>query len=172
MDAQDPTVRRAPAEEGAEVPREVWEALAAAQARPFVPILPNLIGAAIGFLVLLAAPWVCLKIQEWVLQDEIVSDKIAIWLAGMSWEDNAVLALIGAVLFLALGAILQAWEHQRPFHSRWPVWLAFPIAVGTIVAETLVRGGTVFSGGVLGLAVAVAFVIHWLIVIGLREELD
>ena len=172
MDAQNPIVGRASDEEGAEIPREVWEALAAAQARPFVPILPNLIATAMGFLVLMATPWACLEIQEWALQDEIVSDKAAIWLAGMTWGDNAVLALIGALLFLAIGTILQAWEHHRPFQSRWPVWLAFPTVVGTIVAETLVRGGTVFSGGILGLTVAVAFVIHWLIVIGLREELD
>ncbi len=172
MDAQHPTIGRASAEEEAEVPREVWDALAAAQARPFVPILPNLLAAAVGFLVLMVTPWVCLKIQEWALEDEVVSDKVAIWLAGMSWEDNAALALIGALVFLALGAILQAWDHYRPVHPRWPVWLAFPVAVAIIVTETLLRGGTVFSGGILGLAVAVAFVIHWLVVIGLREELD
>lgn len=172
MDVQEPTVGHAPAEEDAEISREVWDALAAAQARPFVPLLPNLLATALGFLSLMAAPWVCLTVQEWALEDEIVSDQIAIWLAGMSWEDNAVVALIGALLFLAIGAILQAWEHHRPLHPRWPVWLAFPIAVGTIVAESVVRGGTVFSGGILGLAVAVAFVVQWLTVVGLREELD
>lgn len=172
MDAQNPTAGRAPADADTEIPPEVWTALAAAQARPFVPILPNLIATAIGFLVLMTTPWACLKIQEWALEDEIVSDKVAIWLIGMTWEENAVVALIGALLFLAMGAILQAWEHHRPFQSRWPIWLSFPIVVGMIVAETLVRGGTVFSGGILGLAVTVAFVIHWLVVIGLREELD
>ncbi|MHB1558001.1 MAG: hypothetical protein ACYC61_11100 [Isosphaeraceae bacterium] len=172
MDVQEPTVGRAPAEEDAEIPREVWDALAAAQARPFIPLLPNLLATALGFLSLMAAPWVCLKIEEWALEDEIVSDKIAIWLAGMSWEDNAVVALIGAVLFLTIGAILQAWEHHRPFNPRWPVWLAFPIAVPIIVAEAVLRGGTVFSGAVAAVAVAVSFVIHWLTVVGLREALD
>lgn len=172
MEAQDPTVGRSRGEGIAEERRAAMDELAIAQDRPFIPLLPNLIATAAGFLSLLAAPWICLKIHEWILEDEIVSDRVSIWLTVMSMEDSAVIAVIGSLLFLAIGAMLQAWDHWRPFSPRWPVWLSFPIAGTTIIPETLLRGGTVLSSSILAVAVAVSFVIHWLTVAGLREEMD
>ena len=50
--------------------------------------------------------------------------------------------------------------------------LAFPIAVGLLMPEALLRGGSVLTGAVVGVAIAVAFGVHWVALVLLREELD
>ncbi len=153
-------------------PEPGWSHPLIAPARPFIPLVPNLVGTGAGFLVLLVAPWICSKILERILGDDVVQDKVSIMLIVMSLEENAFIALVGSLLFLAVGMILQVWDHRHPFHLRWAIWLAYPIAIGLVVAETLLRGGTTLSGAILGVAIASAFAVQWITVVALREEMD
>ena len=152
------------------VPKWVDEPIV--RARDVLPIVPNLLATFVGFLALMAAPWICLHIHQMILEDAIEEDRFAGLFVEATLEQTAVIAVVGAFLFLVIGIILQAWQHHRPFPSAWPVVLAFPIAVGLLMPETLLRGGTALTGAVVGGAIAVAFGVHWLALIFLREELD
>jgi hypothetical protein len=152
------------------VPKWVDEPIV--RARDVVPIVPNLFATFAGFLALMVAPWVCLHIHEMILEDAIVEDRFAGLFIEATLEQTAVIAVVGSFLFLVIGIILQAWQHHRPFPSAWPVVLAFPIAVGLLMPETLLRGGTALTGVVVGVAIAAAFGVHWVALVLLREELD
>lgn len=142
------------------------------RARDILPFLPNVLATFAGFLALMAAPWICLQIHEMILEDAIVEDRFAGLFVDATLEQTAIVAVVGASLFLVIGIILQAWQYHRPFPSRWPVVLAFPIAVGLIMSETLLRGGTALTGAVVGVAIAAAFGVYWVALVLLREELD
>jgi hypothetical protein len=137
-----------------------------------VPVGPNLFATMAGFLVLLVAPWICLNILEFMWEDALNEDQIANLLILASFEDSIVIAVIGALLFLVIGIILQAWQHHRPFRSRWAIVLAFPIICILIVPEALMRGGTLLSGTVVASAIAVAFSLHWAIVVIMSEAMS
>src|SRR5437660_1734202 len=78
----------------------------------------------------------------------------------------------GALLFLVIGIILQAWQARRPFAARRPALLAFPIAWALIVPETLLRGGSLLAGAVVATAVALAFAVQWGALFLLREAMS
>ena len=80
--------------------------------------------------------------------------------------------MVGSLLFLVIGTVLQAWQHHRPFPSRWPVILAFPIACVLLLPECPAARGLVFSGAVVGTVIALAFIVHWVAVRLLREAMD
>lgn len=126
-----------------------------------VPIGPNLFAAISAFIVLLAAPWFCLSILEAVWEEAIGQDQVANHLILVGPEEAILNAAVGAALFVVIGAILQTWHYLRPFPSRLPIVLAFPIAWAFIMPEALLAGGSVLSGAVVGTAIALAFAVHW-----------
>jgi hypothetical protein len=136
------------------------------------PLVPNLIATIVGFVCLMAVPWICLHVLWALWEDAIGEDRIAGLFILADWEETLIIAVVGALLFLVIGAILQAWQYQRPFSSRWPALLAFPIAWGLLVPEALVRGGSLLSGAVVGSALALAFSIQWAALVYLREAMD
>jgi hypothetical protein len=149
-----------------------WADEPAVKACYVVPIVPNLLATFAGFLALMIAPWICLQIHLAILEDAIEDDRVAALFVLASLEETAVIAVLGSLLFLVVGIILQAWQYHRPFPSRWPALLAFPIAMGLLMPEALLRGGSAVSGAVIGAALAVAFGVHWVSVVILREEMD
>jgi hypothetical protein len=143
-----------------------------ARAADIAPIGPNLIALIVGFTCLMAAPTVCLHALESLWDYAIVEDPVGSVLVLASWDQFLVHSVAGALLFLLIGLILQAWQHRRPFASRWPAVLAFPIAWGLIVPETVLRGGTLLSGAVVATAVALVFAVQWGSLVLLRETMD
>ena len=143
-----------------------------ARARDIVPIGPNLIALIVGFTCLMAAPTVCLHTLESLWDYAIVEDPVGSFLVLASWDQFLVHSAAGALLFLVIGLILQAWQHRRPFASRWPAVLAFPIAWGLIAPETALRGGTLLSGAVVATTVALVFAVQWGSLVLLRETMD
>ena len=77
-----------------------------------------------------------------------------------------------AILFLVIGIALQVWQYRRGFSSWRPLVLAFPIVGLLLVPEALARGGTVRGWAVLGMAIALAFWVHWLAVLAASELTD
>jgi hypothetical protein len=152
------------------VPKWVDEPIV--RVRDVLPFVPNVLATFAGFLVLLIAPWICLKIHEIILEDASLGDRGSNLLESLELDASAIIAVVGSSLFLMIGIILQAWQHRRPFSSQWPVVLAFPIVMALIVPEALLRGFTFFTGVVVGAAIAVAFGVHWVALVILREELD
>jgi hypothetical protein len=141
-------------------------------ASEIVPIGPNLFATFASFVALLAAPWISQQILLGLWDDAIGEDPVATLFVLANLEESFLIAAAGAAFFLVVGVILQAWWHQRPYSVRWPVVLAFPIALGLIVPESLMRGGSLISGVVVGLAVALVFVVHWRVLVHLSETMD
>lgn len=137
-----------------------------------VPIGPNLYATLASFIVLLVLPWPCLYILLAVWAEVIADDPVAGFLILANPLDSLVHAAVGAVLFLIIAAVLQTWNHHRPFPSRIPVLLAFPVAWGLIVPESLANGGSFLSGIILGSAIALAFGVHWGALRFLNEAID
>jgi hypothetical protein len=136
------------------------------------PLAPNFLSTIVGFVCLMAAPWVCLHIVEAAWEEAIGNDPIAALFIMPSLEEALVIAAVGTLLFLVIGAVLQVWQYHRPFPSRWPVFLAFPIAWGLFVPEALLRGGSLLTGALIGSAIAVAFSFQWATLVWLREAMD
>jgi hypothetical protein len=137
-----------------------------------IPLVPNVLSTIVGFVCLMGAPWICLHVLATLWQDAIGDDRVASLFLLASLEETLVIAVVGALLFLVIGAILQVWQYRRPFPSRWPVLLAFPILWGLLVPEALLRGGSLLSGFVVGSAIATTFGIQWATLVYLREALD
>ena len=137
-----------------------------------VPIVPNVFATFASFIALLAAPWIGQQILMGLWEDAIGEDPVATLFVLANLEETFIIAAVGAAFFLVVGVILQAWWHHRPFSLRWPIVLAFPIAVGLIVPESLLRGGSLISGAVVGLAVALVFAVHWRVLVHLNEAMD
>jgi hypothetical protein len=113
-----------------------------------------------------------LRVLDALWEEAIGEDRVAGLFILANFEETLVIAVVGALLFLVIGAILQVWQYHRPFPSRWPVFLAFPIAWGLLVPEALLRGGSLLSGAVVGSAIALAFATQWASLVYLREALD
>ncbi len=143
-----------------------------ARATDIVPIGPNVISLVVGFALWTAAPTVCLHTLEAVWEDAIGEDQLAGLVVMASWQEALAIASVGAPSFLVIGLVLQAWRFRRPFASRWPAILAFPIAWGLIVPEAVLRGGTLLSGAVVASAVALVFAVQWGSLVLLRETMD
>jgi hypothetical protein len=143
-----------------------------AAAGDIVPIGPNLAAAIVGFVCLAAVPWICLHILVAIWEDAIGVDRVAGLFILADFEQTLIVAAVGALLFLVIGAILQVWQFRHPFPSRRPILLALPIAWGLLMPEALMRGGSLLSGAVVGAAVALAFGIQWAAVVYLREAMD
>jgi hypothetical protein len=136
------------------------------------PLGPNFLATIVGFVCLVFAPWICLHVLAALWEDAIGEDRVAGLFVLANLEETLVIAIVGALLFLVIGAILQVWQYHRPFPSRWPAFLAFPITWGLLVPEALLRGGSLLSGAVVGSAIAVAFAIQWATLVCLREAMD
>ena len=87
-------------------------------------------------------------------------------------EESFVIAVVGSLVFLVIGVILQAWQSHRPFPSRWPLIFAWPIAWVLLVPDALLRGGSVLSGVIVGAVVALAFGVYWVTLVYLRETME
>jgi hypothetical protein len=150
--------------------------LLAARPRPaatdVVPIVPNLLAAFAGFLLLNAAPWVYVFAMDAVGAEIDVHDEVADMFVLTNVRETAGRAVLGALFFAIVIAILQVWQHRRPFPARWPIFLAYPVLLVLIVPESLVLGGTLMSGIVGSLAIAVAFAGQWGMFVALRAISD
>jgi hypothetical protein len=137
-----------------------------------VPIGPNLFATLASFVALLVAPRICLHILDGLWEDAIGEDHVAMLFVLANLEETLVIAAVGALLFLVIGIVLQVWWHHRPFALRAPIWLAFPIAWGMIMPESLLRGGSLVSGALIGSAVALVFAVHWEMLVFLSDSLE
>jgi hypothetical protein len=137
-----------------------------------IPIGPNLFATLASFVALSVAPRICLHILDGLWEDAIGEDHVATLFVLANLEETLVIAAVGALFFLVIGIILQAWWHHRPFELRRPILLAFPIAWALIMPESLWRGGSLVSGALIGSAVALAFAVHWEMLVFLNESMD
>ena len=137
-----------------------------------VPLGPNVFAVCVCFAFLMAAPWICLEIQAKFWEDTIDEDPIANRFLATSVEESLVIAVVGSLLFLVIGVILQAWQSHRPFPSRWPLIFACPIAWVLLVPDALLRGGSVLSGVIVGTVAALAFGVYWVTLVYLRETME
>ena len=133
---------------------------------------PTLAATIVGFLCLLAGPWICLHVLATIWEDAIGEDRVAGLFILATFEETLVIAVVGALLFSVVDVILQAWQHQRLFPSHRPVVLAFPIALGLLVPEALMRGGSLLAGVVVGSTLALSFSAQWATLVCLRESMD
>lgn len=137
-----------------------------------LPIAPNLLAAVVGFCSLIAAPWVCWHALGTFLDDAIGEDRVAGLFIVASFEEPLIVATVGAILFLVIGAILQFWQYQHPFPSALPVYLAFPIIWSLLVPEALLHGGTILTCAIVGSVFAASFGAQWATLVYLRETMD
>jgi hypothetical protein len=137
-----------------------------------VPIGPNLLATLAGFVFLMAAPWINFQVLSILSGEAIVEDELAASFVLMSLQKTFQAAAVGALLFLVVGAILQAWHYQRPFPWRRPMWLAFPIVFALLLPESLLKGGWVLPAAAISFVIALAFGVHWGMLILLRETMD
>ena len=168
VDSANPTATGTPARDPGRI-RAPGERVAVGDV---LPIWPNLVATFVGFLCLLATPWICLRVLATVWADAIGEDRVAGLFILATFEETLVIAAVGALLFLVIGAILQGWQYQRPFSSRWPVYLALPIAWGVFVPEALMRGGSLLAGAVVGSMLALSFGAQWATLVYVREAMD
>lgn len=147
--------------------------LRTSRVRPYaldiIPIGPNVFATISSFICLVFAPWICLYTLHAVWGGAIIEDHLAGYLIPTGLRETLTNAAIGAALFLVIGAILQTWDYIRPFPSRLPTFLAFPIVWALLVPEVLLAGGSVICGAVVGAAMATAFAVHWGMLTLLRE---
>ena len=111
-----------------------------------VPLGPNLVAVCVCFAFLMAAPWICLEIQakffeDAIDEDPVVEDPVVTMFHATSVEESLVIAVVGSLLLLVIGVILQAWQSHRPFPSRWPLIFACPIAWVLLVPDALFYAG-------------------------------
>jgi hypothetical protein len=133
-----------------------------------VSIAANVVAAIVSFLVLIAAPTILLELMP-------IPDDIAVvfgQVLPMALLEMVFTAFGIAILFLVIGIALQVWQYRRGFSSWRPLVLAFPIVGLLLVPEALARGGTVRGWAVLGMAIALAFWVHWLAVLAASELTD
>jgi hypothetical protein len=137
-----------------------------------IPVVPNLVATITSFLFMMVLPWACYWGTAFVIGEEgLMGDLAAMFMTATLLED-AELALGIAFLFLVIGMILQFWQHQKPFADRWPVALAFPAFWVLILPEFLVRQSPVFVWILLGTAIPLAFSVHWLAFVSVREAME
>lgn len=137
-----------------------------------IPIGPNLLAALASFIALLCAPWVALNLLHAVRQQDVAMDRVASLFLLADLRDLLLNAAAGALAFLLIGVVLQVWQSHRPFPAWWPVLLAFAVAWGLLVPESLLQGGSVVSGAVVASALALAFAMHWVVLIVLCDAMD
>lgn len=133
-----------------------------------VPMVPNLVATFVSFLCVFAAPTIGWR----VVFALVYVGNVSPFLLPTGWIETAFVAAGGSLLFLVIGLIVQLWQHHRPFGNRWPVVLAFPLAWALFLPEALVRGGSVLFWIIVGTAVALAFSVHWLVLLAAREAMD
>ncbi|MGP0062316.1 MAG: hypothetical protein ACLQGP_01775 [Isosphaeraceae bacterium] len=137
-----------------------------------LPFAPNLIATIVSFGFVLVVPWLVLLVSDWIhdrydLLDDVDPEFFA-FLAGI----DILVALGVSLLFLVIGMILQFWQHQKPFASWWPFVLACPVVWGLLLPEAWVRGDSVKYWMLVGVAIAVAFSMHWQALMVAREAME
>jgi hypothetical protein len=150
-----------------------------AQKRHFVTggkavwILPNAVATMVSFLFLMIAqPVASVVLSLFVDAVQLTNDFSSLVFLPVSLVETISYALAGAFLFMVIAVTLQIWECHRPFDSRWPVALAFPVAWALLLPEVLVRGGSVLMWILVGIGVGIAFSVHWVGVLVAREAVD
>jgi hypothetical protein len=131
---------------------------------------PNLIATLASFVFLFLAPLALFPIVPALVDDG--AGQVPPFLPPLVLAAALICSGGGALLFLAIGLILQLWQRHRPFANGWPVVLAIPIAWALILPETWARGGSVRFWLVFATMLAVAFSVHWLALVGAREAMD
>jgi hypothetical protein len=136
-----------------------------------VSIGANFMAAIVSFFCLVIGPWACVETLASLIDLGEVGDwMIQVLPTGLN--ETFRVAAGGSLLFLVVGWILQVWQHHRPFATGWPIVLAFPVTWALLLPETLVRGGPVLAWILMGGGIAVAFSIHWLALVTVREVMD
>jgi hypothetical protein len=131
-------------------------------------IAANVIAAIGSFIFLIAAPTILFEFVP--LPDEYAT--VVFETLPLTLPDRTIAALGVALLFLVIGIGFQLWQCRKGLSSWWPLVLAFPIAGILLVPDAVARGGSVWGWAMLGVAMAMAFCVHWLFVLTTVELLD
>ena len=146
-DAGIPTSQDPPlpprAERPAAVPRRL---ITAADER--ISFGPNLVATLASFGLLVIAPLVFGPFVLALTDDGV--DHVSALLLLFVPLSAVVLAVVGSLLFLMIGLILQLWQRHQHFASGWPVVLAFPIAWALLLPETFAPAAPRGSGSSSG----------------------
>jgi hypothetical protein len=136
-------------------------------------ILPNAVAAMVSFLFLMIAqPTASVVLGAFVDVVQLTNDFSSLIFVPVSLLETIFYSVAAALLFMVIGVTLQIWEYHRPFDSRWPVALAFPVAWALLLPEVLVRGGSLLWWILVGIGIGLAFSVHWIAVLVAREAID
>lgn len=156
----------------ADHPADHHDPMLAIRPRPaatdILPVVPNLLATFAGFLLLAAAPWAYIFAMDALGAEIDVKDEVATMLVLTGLGEISRNAALGALFFAVVIAILQAWRHRRPFPASWPALLAFPVLLALLVPDSLMRGGGWLSAIAASLAIAIAFIGQWGMLVALR----
>ena len=143
-----------------------------ATAGDVIPILPNLVATIMSFFFMMVVPWACYWSAATVIGDEGLAGDLASMFLTATLREEAVIALGVAFVFLVIGMTVQFWQYQKPFSDRWPVALAFPVFWVLLLPEVLFRQSHLFAWVLIGLAIPLAFSVHWRAFVAAREAME
>jgi hypothetical protein len=136
--------------------------------RESVSIAANFVAAFLSFVFLIVAPTI---LWEFVpLSDDFAT--IFVQFVPMGLLERTTAALGVALLFFMTGIGLHLWHLRRGLAFWWPLVLAFPVVGVLLVPEALAGGESIWAWGMFGAAIALAFCMHWLIVLAAAELID
>jgi hypothetical protein len=135
---------------------------------PSISIGANVLATIVSFVFLMIAPFIFLQI----LFALIDASEIGLLFIPVTLVEAGAVALTGSLLFLVIGVVLLRWQRHRRFASWWPIVLAFPVSWALVLPEAAVRGGSVPFWTAVGTAIALAFCLHWLVLLAAREAMD
>jgi hypothetical protein len=133
-----------------------------------VSIAANLVAAFLSFLFLVLAPTILLNFVP--LPEELAA--VFVQIVPLALSERAAAALGVALLFLVLGIGFQVWRYRRGLASWWPLVLAFPVAGVLVVPDALSLAEPIWVWAMMGMAIALAFCVHWLFVLAADELMD
>jgi len=137
-----------------------------------LPVAPNLIATFVSFGSMMIVPWLALRVIDSLISHAVIDDVDPGLLVVFAMSGTLVFALGAALLFLVIGMILQFGQHHKPFASWWPFVLALPVTWALLLPEVLVHGDSVRYWMLVGVAIALAFCVHWLALVITREAME
>jgi hypothetical protein len=133
-----------------------------------VSIAANVIAAIASFLFLVVVPTMLLAFVP--LPDDLVA--ILLEFLPSTLQERIAAAFGLALLFFVIGIGFQVWQYGRKAASWWPFVLVFPVVAALLVPDAFARGGSIRDWAVFGVALALAFCVHWLAVLLAVELID
>ena len=138
-----------------------------------MPLGPNVFAVCVCFAFLMAAPWICLELQAKFWEDAIGADPVANMFLATSVEESFVIAVVGSLLFLVIGVILQAWQSSPPVPLPLALDLRLADRLGPARPRRPVRAGARCSPASSSARWSpLAFGIYWVTLVYLRETMD